>query len=243
MASRSGGDLLGSRPTAAGGDLNREQAIAAIGTRRQLIGLAGAAAVGVGASTLLQWAPPEPRRLTLTPVVAAVLDDPASPRVGALRPDVTVVVFTDYLCPICKATDGALARRLATDPGLAVIYKDWPIRGPLAEFAARTALAAGRQGRYAPVHDALMAARGRLDEDRISAIARAAGVDPARLAADRPSRAIGAQLARHGLQAFSLGLQGTPAYLVGPFLVEGGLDDRRLAHLLARARRAGPPAA
>jgi protein-disulfide isomerase len=205
-----------------------------------LIGLAGVTALGVGASTLLQWAPPPTRRLTRTPVVAAVLDDPGSPRAGAVRPDVTVVVFTDYLCPICKATDGALARRLATDPGLAVIYKDWPIRGPLAEFAARTALAADRQGVYAPVHDALMAAPGRLDEAHISAIARAGGADPARLAADRPSRAIGVQLARHALQAFSLGLQGTPAYLVGPFLIEGGLDDRRLARLLARARRAGP---
>ena len=172
-----------------------------------------------------------------------MLTDPGSPRVGPAGADVVIVVFTDYQCPICKATDPALTRLLAADPKVAVIYKDWPIRGPMSDLAARTALAAHRQGRYRPVHDALMAARGALTPPRIAAVAAAAGADPARLAADQRThaRAIDAQVARHRLQAFSLGLAGTPAYLVGPYLIEGGLDDRRLAHAVKRARRAGPP--
>ncbi|WP_293679565.1 DsbA family protein [uncultured Phenylobacterium sp.] len=172
-----------------------------------------------------------------------MLTDPGSPREGSPGADVTIVVFTDYQCAICKATDPALSRRLGADPNLAVIYKDWPIRGPLSDLAARTALAADRQGRYRPVHDALMAARGALTPARIAAIAAAAGADPARLVDDQRihARAIDAQLGRHRLQAFSLGLKGTPAYLVGPYLVEGGLDDRRLAHAVRRARDTGPP--
>ncbi len=60
--------------------------------------------------------------------------------------------------------------------------------------------------------------------------------------------AIDAQLARHRLQAFSLGLEGTAAYLVrpylvGPYLVRRGLDDRALVTMVAKARRAGPPRA
>jgi hypothetical protein len=35
-------------------------------------------------------------------------------------------------------------------------------------------------------------------------------------------------------------LAGTPSYLVGPFRVAGGLDDRRLRRAVERARRAGP---
>ena len=81
--------------------------------------------------------------LGLVAVVAAVLDDPGSPRAGPPGADVTIVVFTDYLCPICKATDPALARLQAADPRVRVVYKDWPIRGPVSELAARTALAAG----------------------------------------------------------------------------------------------------
>lgn len=199
--------------------------------------------VGLGVSALIRWWPQEGRRLTLTPVVAAALSDAGSARAGATQPDVTVVVFTDYQCPICKATDPALARLMAADRKVAVVYKDWPIRGAMSDLAARTALAAGRQGRYLAVHDALMAARGPLSPPRIAALAAAAGADPARLAADQAAHAreIDAQLGRHRLQAFSLGLSGTPAYLVGPYLIEGGLDDRRLAHAVKQARRSGPP--
>ena len=213
-------------------------------SRRQWLGLALLVTLAITASTLLQWWPREGRRLTLTPVVAGVLNDAGSPRAGAAgSADVTVVVFTDYRCPICKATDPALARALAADPFLRVIYKDWPIRGAISDLAARTALAADRQGRYAAVHGALMAARGPLDAARIAAIAAEAGADPVRLASDLTTHAreIDAQLGRHSQQAFGLGLAGTPGYLVGPYLYDGGLDDRRLAHAIRLARRTGPP--
>jgi protein-disulfide isomerase len=73
--------------------------------------------------------------------------------------------------------------------------------------------------------------------------ARAAGVDWPRLVAEEQAAgpALEAQLGRHALQAFSLGLEGTPAYLVGPYLIAGGLDARRLAQAVRRARKAGPP--
>jgi protein-disulfide isomerase len=199
--------------------------------------LAVAVIAGVAVSLLLRWLPEEGRKLTLTPVVAGVLNDPGSPASGAARPQVTVVVFTDYQCPICKATDPALGRLIAADPTVRVVWKDWPIRGPLSDYAARVALAAHRQGRYAHVHAALMDARGQLSPQRIDAIARAAGADPDLAGA----RGIDVQLARHKTQAFGLGLSGTPAYLVGPYLLEGGLDDRRLRHAVEKARRAGPP--
>jgi len=207
------------------------------------LSLALAVAVGLIAYVWLQGLPAQGPKLTLTPVVARVLNDPGAPASGAARPDVVVVIFTDYQCAVCKGTDPALGRLLARDPGVRVIWKDWPIRGPASDFAARVALAAHRQGRYVQVHDALMAARGQLTPERITDIAHRAGADPARLAADlqNDARAIDEQLGRHRLQAFSLGLQGTPAYLVGPYLIQGGLDDRALAAAVRKARRAGPP--
>jgi protein-disulfide isomerase len=210
--------------------------------RRDILTLALTIAAGLGATALLRLWTPAGGRLQRTPVVAAALDDPGSPRAGRADAPVTIVVFTDYQCPICKATDGALTRRLAADRDVQVIWKDWPIRGPASDFAARTALAAAWQGRYPAVHAALMEARGPLSPERIDALAAQAGADPARLAADRAAHAreIDAQLARHRLQAFGLGFSGTPGYLVGPYRYEGGLDAGRLAHAIARARRAGP---
>jgi len=213
--------------------------------RRPGLSLALAVGAGLLVSLALGMQPPDGPVLTRTPVVASVLDDPGSPRSGAARPDVVVVVFTDYQCGVCKRTDPALRRLLADDSGVQVVWKDWPIRGEGSIFAARVALAAHRQGRYDAVHDALMAAPGALTPERSLAIAAAAGADPGRLAADLEAHAdaLERQIGRHNALAFGLGLQGTPSYVVGPYLLQGALDDGALATAVRRARRAGPPKA
>ena len=181
------------------------------------------------------------QRLELSPVFEAALTDPGSPAVGGPDANVAVVIFTDYRCGVCQTTAPALSRLLAKDQKVRVIYKDWPIRGPDSASSARWALAAVYQGRYPAFHHALMASRGPLDETRILEIASAAGLDVQRLRSDRTARAsqIEAQIGRHGSQAFGLGLQGTPAYLIGPYLVQGGLEDLPLAAAVRRARRSG----
>lgn len=208
-------------------------------SRRDTLALGAVIAAGGAATWWLQTRPPSARRLEMTPVVRTVLGDRGSPWVGAATADVTVVVFTDYQCAVCKTTDPALSALLEADPRVRVVYKDWPIRGPASQVAARHALAAHRQDRYLALHQALMALRGPLDPQRLDVVARDAGVDAARLAADlhTHTQSIDAQLRGHAFQAFSLGLSGTPAYLVGPYLIEGGLDERALARAVRRARR------
>ncbi|MES3027198.1 MAG: DsbA family protein [Pseudomonadota bacterium] len=213
--------------------------------RRPKLTLLMAVLVGLAATAIFQNLPREGRKLALTPVVETVLEDPGSPRAGAADPDVTIVVFTDYQCSVCKATAPALMQLLADDKKVQVIFKDWPILGEASTLAARTALAAHRQGKYLAFHSALMAAPTRLDADHIRRIALSVGIDADQLAANEKTYAaeIDAQLTRHANQAFSLGLRGTPSYLVGPHLIEGGLNEARLAQAVARARASGPPRA
>jgi protein-disulfide isomerase len=207
---------------------------------RQRVLLVVVLMVGFAASWWFQNLPKPAQPVSRTPVVAEVLDDPGSPTAGPPDATVTIVIFTDYRCAICQATAPALDRLLARDRGVRVIFKDWPIRGPGSTAAAHAALAAQYQGRYLLFHRALMASRGPLDPPRIDRIAADAGLDVARLRADQAihAAAIDAQLARHKLQAFSLGLEGTPAYLVGSYLIQGGLDDGQLTAAVRRARRA-----
>jgi hypothetical protein len=72
----------------------------------------------------------------------------------------------------------------------------------------------------------------------VERIAVDAGVDWARASRDMTtySADLDHQLARHAMQAWSLGLAGAPGYLVGPYLVRGGLDDRALSRAVRRAR-------
>ncbi|HEX2802237.1 MAG TPA: DsbA family protein [Phenylobacterium sp.] len=198
---------------------------------------------GVAATKILQLSPRTAKVVTRTPVIDAVLSDPGSPRAGASKPDVTIVVFTDYQCPICKATDPALEQLIAHDRRVQVIFKDWPILGAASRAAARAALAADRQGKYLAFHSALMASRRKLDDDEIRRIAAVSGVDWKQIRDVETSQTaeLDRQLRSQAMQAFSLGLQGTPAYLVGPYLIEGGLDERHLAQAVKRARASGPP--
>lgn len=84
---------------------------------------------------------------------------------------------------------------------------------------------------------------GRLSSASIRRAADQAGVDWTRLQNDLRTRKaeIDALLNRNSRYAATLGLQGTPGILVGPYLVPGGIDRDKLAEIVSVARRAGPP--
>jgi protein-disulfide isomerase len=172
-------------------------------------------------------------------VVEGVLNDTGLPASGAERPLVTLAVFSDYQCPICRADEPALEKIAKRTDDVRLLYVDWPIFGPASTLAAQYALAANEQGRYVPMHRALMAARPPFTVGALDQIARSAGVDVPRLhrdlVADRGG--IEARLRKNRLEAWSLGLQGTPAYLTGPYLWMGAVGEGRLSATIGRARR------
>ncbi len=168
-----------------------------------------------------------------------VLHDPDVPVLGNPKGDVTIVEFFDYQCPYCRKMHPDLMRLLAEDGKIRLVLKDWPILTEHSRTAARLALAARYQGRYAETHAALMETSGRLDQDKIRAAAVKAGLDLGKVDADVKARGpeIDAVLARNTAQADALELTGTPALLVGPFKVPGlGYDDLKKVVAEARAR-------
>jgi len=201
-------------------------------TRRDLWMLAAVIAVGVVTPWGLAALRLPGDAVAASPVIAAVVGDPATPVIGNPRGDVTIVEFTDYRCPVCRRSGAALAEVMAADPGVRVLVKDWPALGPASVPPARVALAAARIGRYGDAHAALQASGGRLDA------VRSAGLDPDRLEAiaARDAAAIDRTLAGNAHQAWTLGLQGVPAFLVGERLVRGGVSARDLRRLIAAAR-------
>jgi len=171
--------------------------------------------------------------------VEAILNDPEAPTAGNPKGDVTIVAFLDYNCPYCKKSAPDLARVVKEDGRIRVVYKDWPILTEASVFGARLALGAQYQGRYQLVHDTLMAIPGRgISKDEMLKAVQGSGVDLDRLQADLDAHAgdIGALIKRNNAQAESLGLQGTPTYLVGPLLAST-LDYASFKRAIAEARR------
>ena len=169
----------------------------------------------------------------------ALLHDAASPIVGNPDGDVTIVAFTDYNCPYCKKSEADLEVLVADDNKIRVIYKDWPILAKSSVTAAKIAIAAGFQGKYAEMHKALMRMNARPANDGdISQAVISAGVDVTRLNKDLDARdgEIVLLLKRNIQEAEALQLKGTPVYLIGPFITASPLDFPQFKQIVADAR-------
>jgi protein-disulfide isomerase len=166
-----------------------------------------------------------------------LLHDPTSPVAGNPNGDVTIVEFFDYRCPYCKQMEPALEQLRKDDRQLRFVYKEFPILGPDSVTASRAALAARKQNKYLQLHDALMAARGHLDEATVLQIAGDAGLNVERLKADMSSPDIDGVISRNMELAHVLNINGTPGFLVGDQLVPGAVDLDTLKKLVADARK------
>jgi protein-disulfide isomerase len=166
-----------------------------------------------------------------------ILNDPGSPVGGNLKGDVTIVEFFDYRCPYCKRVAPSIAQLLKEDAKLRVVYKEFPILGPESMIAARAALAAHAQGKYARMHEALMNQRGNLDEAGVMRAAGEAGLDVNRLKADMKKPEIEEQIQKVHQLARALNINGTPAFIIGDRIVPGAVDLETLKTLVRQARQ------
>jgi protein-disulfide isomerase len=168
-----------------------------------------------------------------------MLAKPSTDPVGARNPDVIIVEYFDYNCPYCKKQVPAFQTLLAQDPKIAILYKDWPILGPISGYAAASALAAGWQGKYLAAHDALISGPRLVRNDQVDAILERAGVNIVVLKKDRTAHAkeIAALLERNDQEAHALTLGGTPGLVVGRQLVPGIAELDYLKQLVANSRQ------
>ncbi|HEX4242119.1 MAG TPA: DsbA family protein [Steroidobacteraceae bacterium] len=168
-----------------------------------------------------------------------MLANPGTDPVGSRTPDVTLVEYFDYNCPYCKKLVPTLKALLAQDARVALVYKDWPILGPMSKYAASSALAARWQGKYLVAHDALFAGPRLAQYDQIDSILQHAGIDLDALRKARTAHAgeIAALLKRNDEEAHALGLEGTPGIVIGRELVHGIGDLDYLQKLVAHARK------
>jgi len=207
-----------------------------VNTRRDLLMLGGFLGAGGLGMLALRALRPVGMEVGLTPVVRAALAE-VRPIAGNPRGDVTLAVFTDYNCAACRTAHPDMMEAVTADGGVVVRHFDWPIFGDASREAARTAVAADRQGLYPPVHAALMQG-GRADGPAAETALEAAGGDVGLLRRTLAAEGalIDGLLARNAFHAFSLGLGGTPGHLVGPILVRGAVPVRDFRRAIRQAR-------
>ena len=180
----------------------------------------------------------ERQRLALTDQRELLVNSPDDPTVGDPDADVVVVEFFDYKCPYCKSVWPTLAQLLSEDRGVRLVYKEFPILGQDSVYAARASLAAYRQApeKYKAFHEALMRASATLNEDVVMRIADAVGLDVERLKEGMAAEDIAEIIENNYRLARSLGINGTPGFVIGEKVVPGAINLETLRALVREAR-------
>lgn len=156
---------------------------------------------------------------------AQIYEESNGMEAGNPQGDVTVVEFSDYNCPYCKRAFTAMTELIEKDKNVRVVMKELPIFGERSEGAARVAIAAAKQGKYFEMHAALLRNRGPNNEQTALALAEKIGLDVEKLRADAKSEEVAKIITRTRALGNSLGIQGTPFYLVGDKVIPGAPED------------------
>jgi len=147
---------------------------------------------------------------------------------------VDVIEYGDYECPYCAQADLLLA-----DLPVRRAFRHFPVtsKHPRARVLAAAVEAAALQGAFWPMHDALFADQGRLDDPHLWQRARALDLDLDRFEADRRSEAVAARVSVDFRSGVAAGVMSTPTLFVDGAAHPGVPGEDLLALLRGAADR------
>jgi NhaA family Na+:H+ antiporter len=153
------------------------------------------------------------------------------------RGQVTVVIYGDYLCPYCRRLRPVLARlREALGDRLVYAFRQFPNERvhPGAEFLSRAAEAAGRQGKFWEMHDALYDQTSPLSEAVALELAKRLRLDMARFRRDLDDPKLKKRVDDDLADGRRNGVTATPTIYVDGVRYDGAWDFYSMLEALER---------
>jgi protein-disulfide isomerase len=182
----------------------------------------------------------EKHQTTISQNAQTIFNSPRGVTIGNKDGDVTFVEFFDYNCGYCKRAMTDMIDLMKADPKLKVVLKEFPVLGPGSLEAAQVAVAVRMQDpggkKYLDFHQKLLNGKGQADKARALAAAKEAGLDMAKLDKDMASPEVRATLEENFKLAESMGMNGTPSYVIGKQVVVGAVGRDALAEKIGIAR-------
>jgi protein-disulfide isomerase len=164
---------------------------------------------------------------------------------GNTSGDVTLVEFFDYNCGFCKRGMADLQKLIGEDKNLRIVAKDFPVLGQGSVEAATVAVALKQQlppDKLWAFHTKLLSARGTVGRQQALDAAREQGADMTRLAKDIDSAEVRGAIEQNIQLADSLGISGTPTYVIGDELIVGAVGFADLKARVDNVRKCGKAA-
>lgn len=135
---------------------------------------------------------------------------------GAASPKYQLVEYADFECGHCKSTAPVLDVLVKKYPeSVQVVFKHFPLSfHTQARRAAAAAEAAGMQGRFWEMHNAIFATQNMLSDELILGHAKAIGLDVEKFRKDWNAPSTVAKVEQSRAEGEELGVQATPAVYV-----------------------------
>jgi protein-disulfide isomerase len=168
--------------------------------------------------------------------------DAADHVTGAADAAVMLIEYGDYECPTCLKAFPIIKQLLKQMPDvLQVAFRHFPQNSihPHASVAAQAAEAAGAQGKFWKMHDALFTYQDRMDEWDMSQYAIKAELELYKFEADLSSERFARRVARDLESGRRGGVHKTPTLFINGIYYAGTLELAALAEAIQRALKGG----
>ena len=166
---------------------------------------------------------------------------------GQVDAPVVMVAYSDFQCPYCgkfaRDTEKTLIKKYVDTGVLRIEWRDFPYLGDESVLSAHAARAAAEQGKFWEYHDALYAKQsppnsGALTRDYLIGLAKKMGLDVGKFTTDMDSK-LSEKLVRHDFdEALSIGLSGTPSFLINGTPIIGAMPLEDFEASIKRAQQA-----
>jgi protein-disulfide isomerase len=175
----------------------------------------------------------EPVKILLEPK-RVVVDSGGHPALGAKDAPVTIVEFTDFQCPYCKATETTL-KQLRDKYGdkIRLVHMDFPL--PFhshALDAANAARCANDQGKFWQYRDSLFANQSKLAPVDLKATAKTLGLNSTEFDACFDKAKYDSQIKSDQAAGEKVGVDGTPAFFIDGRPLTGAQPTSKFEELI-----------
>jgi protein-disulfide isomerase len=150
---------------------------------------------------------------------------------GAASARITLIEYADFECPFCARAHEALTSLLPQyGDDVRLVYRHMPLVSmhPDATPAAEAAEAAGAQGKFWEMHDALFAGQADLSDPAFQAMAQDIGLDGDQFEDDLQSGKYAQKVASDAASGRHCGAHGTPTFYINGVQFEGDSDAQSL---------------
>ena len=160
-----------------------------------------------------------------------------SPILGRPNTANLLIEFSDFQCPYCADVHFTLNEFIAQHKdSISLVYKHYPLAQIHSEAipAATASWAAKQQNKFWEYHDYLFSHQDQLSENLYKEAAKDLGLDLTRFESDRKSQNATLAIQKDIALAESLGISGTPFFIMNNELFSGAVDKQYLEDKLAR---------